>query len=152
MMVDPFFGFGDWGGFLEGLEPGLPIRLALVTCGVAISLFGVFWGRRTITMFLPEDPARRRRNIRVLCWAPYFVGGTIFMLSAALNPEGPKYLITVALASFGGTAWLAWFLPFMVRPSNGGAQLVTASPGWRTVGIVAALFTLAVLGPSIRFG
>ena len=151
MMVDPFFGFGDWGGFMVGLEPALPIRLVIVVCGVAISLYGVFWGRRTLVGFLPRDAAHRKRSVRMLCWVPYFVGGTIFVLSAAFNPEGSKYLVTVALASFGGTAWLAWFLPFMVREGDEQPRYVAASPGWRVVGIVAALFTVAVLGPSVRF-
>jgi hypothetical protein len=152
MMVDPFFGFGDWGGFLKGLESAPTLRFGIAAGGIAISLLGVFWGRRNITMFLPQDPVRRKKSIRMLCWAPYFVGGAVFVLSAAFNPQGPRYLITVALATFGGTAWLAWFLPFMVRPSDDEQQVVVASTGWRVVGIMAALFTVAVLGPSIRFG
>lgn len=118
-----------------------------------MSLGAVFWGRATITQFLPEEPALRVRSLFTLCGGPYLAGGLVFVASAALNPGGPQFMFTVALATFGGTAWLAWFLPFMVRPSPGQeVMVIPASTGWRLAGLGAASFTVGVLGPGLFFG
>lgn len=153
MMVDPIGGFGDWTSFLEGLEPALPLRASIIAVGIAVSVFALLYGRRTIEPFLGVTD--RKRRLRILCWGPYFIGGIAFPLSAAFNPEGRVFVITTALATLGGTAWLAWFLPFIAdKPPNGASDErlgVPRSHGWMAAGLGALLFTLFVLGPSIPF-
>jgi hypothetical protein len=153
MMVDPLGNFGDWKGFLEGLEPNLPLRLGIVAAGVAISLGAVFAARRRVEPFL--GTTARTRRIKPLTWAPYFSGGLLFTVAALFNPLGHVFVSTSALATFGGTAWLAWFLPFIVDKAPADAQDpplgLPPTRGWWIAGAAAGLFTLFVLGPSIRF-
>ena len=56
MMVDPIGGFGDWTAFLDGLAPALPIRLAIIASGLAISLSALAFGARTIDAFNTFKP------------------------------------------------------------------------------------------------
>lgn len=150
MMVDPIGNFGDWSAFLEGLTPQLPIRLAIIACGVAISLAGLGFGARTIgTLVGPTD---RRRRGRWLCLGPYVVGGIVFPLAAAFNPGGPMFMVTSALATLGGTAWLVW-LAFLVKPQTADAteaKPIERSIGWIVAGVLAAAITVFVLGPGIE--
>ena len=154
MMVDPIGGFGDWTKFSEGLQPTWLWRVVISAAGVAVSGLALLFGRRTIGAFLGSDTTGRGARIRALCWTPYFAGGILFVLAAALNPGGYRFMFTSALATFGGTAWLAWFLPFIVPAPNADqpdALGVGKSWAWMFVGGVAAAFTLSVLGPSVRF-
>jgi len=149
MMVDPIGNFGDWSAFLVGLEPALPIRLAIIAGGIAVSLAGLVFGARTIDAFLGATD--RKQHGRWLCLGPYVVGGIVFPLSAVFNPGGPLFVLTSALATLGGTAWLVW-LAFLVeaeRREVGERVELGRSLAWITAGIVAAAITIGVLGPSI---
>jgi hypothetical protein len=149
MMVDPIGNFGDWSAFLEGLEPQLPIRLGIIASGIAVSLAGLWFGARTIDTFV--GPLDRRRRGRWLCLGPYAVGGIVFPVSAALNPAGSVFMFTTALATLGGTAWLVW-LAFLVKDTpRTEVPLVELrrSPAWIAAGVLAAAFTIFVLGPGI---
>ncbi len=154
MMVDPIGQFGDWQAFLQGLEPQLPWRIAIIVVGVILSLLGVALGRLAIDPYLGRDTATRKSRARFLCWTPYFAGGLIFPISALLNPLGYGFVFTTALATLGGTAWLAWFLPFVVdkpgpRSIEPALGLRRSTP-WLVAGLLSALITVFVLGPSIQ--
>ena len=153
MMVDPLGNFGDWKGFLQDLEPALPLRLMVVALGVAVSVGALLAARRRVEPFLGTTD--RGRRMRALAWPPYFAGGLLFTAAALFNPLGPAFVLTSALATFGGTAWLAWVLPFIVdTPPSTATPTPLGVPRWRgwwLAGGAAALFTLLVLGPSIRF-
>lgn len=150
MMVDPIGGFGDWSAFLAGLSPDLPIRIGIVAIGLAVSIAGLRFGARTIDAFLGSED--RRRSARWLCLGPYAVGGLVYPLAAAWNPGGPIFVLTSALATLGGTAWLVW-LAFLAKPHARQGAMPTIplprSPGWIVAGLVAAVVTIAVLGPGI---
>lgn len=149
MMVDPIGGFGDWTEFLEGLAPALPIRLAIIASGLAISLAALAFGVRTIDAFIGPD--ERRHRGRWLCLGPYAIGGTVVPLAALSNPGGPMFVLTSALATLGGTCWLVW-LAFLVRPEPRRrlAFELPRSVGWIAAGVVAGVVTVAVLGPAIQ--
>ncbi len=150
MMVDPIGNFGDWSAFLEGLEPELPIRIAIIAVGVATSLCGLWFGARTIGTFI--GPTDRRRRGRWLCLGPYVTGGIVFPVAAAFNPGGPLFMVTSALATLGGTAWLVW-LAFLVKPQTDdptAAMAIERSIAWIGAGAIAAAITILVLGPGIK--
>jgi hypothetical protein len=150
MMVDPIGGFGDWSAFLEGLSPELPIRIGIVAIGLSVSLAGLRFGARTIDAFLGAED--RLRRARWLCLGPYAVGGIVYPLAAVWNPGGSLFVLTSALATLGGTAWLVW-LAFLAKPrapeDAAPAIPLPRSPGWIVAGLFAAGVTIAVLGPGI---
>ena len=101
--------------------------------------------------------ADRWRRIRVLCWTPYFAGAAVSLLAALRDPGGVIFVVTsVVGADLGGTAWLAWWLPFRVREPGPGAPAAPLalgrSWGWIVAGALTAAVLIGVLGPSLRLG
>lgn len=151
LLTSPFFGFGDWRAFLAGLEPQLPWKLGLTSVGLAISCAALWAGVSSLTPLLPAG-AEAKRVARQLAWLPYLViGGGVFTLAAALNPLGPTFMFTTALAHLGGCAWLVW-LPEWVRSRAVAGSLGAPgpSPGWRIAGALA-LLCVFVLGRGVSF-
>lgn len=153
LLTDPLGNFGDWSGFLEGLEPKGLLRAGLVASGAAFSMLALRFARQGLEPFLGGDPTARRRRARWLCLAPYVAGSLAFTLAGLLNPLGPKFAVSSALASFGGTAFLAW-LPSFVKGAPEGAppapELGRSVP-WLAAGALAAVILFGVLAPGIRF-
>lgn len=154
LMVDPLFGFGDWGDFLAGLEPALPWRLGLTGVGVAVSLGTFFALRPPLERLLGGEERDRRRQARLLCWWPYLAaGGVVLTGAAALNAYGPRYAFTSALATLGGTFLLLW-LPVAVGPAPEPAVpprfAVGRSPAWLLAGGAMLAFLALAFGPGIR--
>ena len=151
MMVDPLFGFGDWSAFIASY--GAPwLRWPLIAVGLGLSLVGLISGRRCLLPWLGDDPATRRARSRTLGLLPYFAGATIVPLSALLNPYGAGFVVTSALSSFGGCAWLVWIAlkPLTERPESRRGELRRA-PLWSLAGALAVVFLFALLGPGVRF-
>jgi hypothetical protein len=151
LLTSPFFGFGDWKAFLAGLEPQLVWKVGLTSVGLAISCVALWAGVRSLTPLLPAS-GEAKRVARLLAWLPYLViGGGVFTLAAALNPLGPGFMLTTALAHLGGCAWLAW-LPEWVRPGTVPGALGAPRPsrGWRVAGAIALLAVFA-LGRGVSF-
>ncbi len=151
LLTSPFFGFGDWKAFLVDLEPQLAWKLALTGVGLAISCAALWLGVRTLAPLLPTG-ADAKRVARQLTWLPYLViGGGVFTLAAALNPLGPVFMFTTALAHLGGCAWLVW-LPEWVRPGKVPGALGAPGPsrGWRVAGAIALLCVFG-LGRGVGF-
>lgn len=148
MMVDPIGNFGDWSAFLEGLAPAL--RFVVIAAGIGVSLAALFWGARTIEAFI--GPRDRRRRALWLCVGPWAVGGVVFPLAALFNPGGPVFVLTSALATLGGTAWLVW-LAFLVKPQPRTSVPILELPRslpWIAAGVVAAAIVVFVLGPGVE--
>lgn len=154
LLADPLGHFGDWTGFLEGLEPNLPVRVGLVTLGAVLSALTLRFALRTVDAFLAADGAERRRRLRWLCWGPYLVGGTIFVLAGLQNPHGPVFAFTSGLSTFGGTAFLAWLPAWVKAPRSegrGASGALARSPGWIAAGVASGLVVLVVLARGISF-
>jgi hypothetical protein len=150
MMADPIGNFGDWKGFLEGLPHRLPIRIGLITAGAAISAATIRFAIRTVDVFIGPDAPERRRRLLWLCLGPYLLGGTVFTLAGLLNPEGRIFAFTSALATFGGTAFLAWLPAWVKAPrTERPAEPLGRSPAWIAAGIASAILVLAVLSRGI---
>ncbi len=153
LMVDPLFLFGDWGQFVDGLEPNLPLRLALAGLGVAISLGTFFLLRAPFQRLLGATEGARKRQARLLCWMPYFLVGGLAMTGAALlNSLGPIYAVTSALATLGGTFLVVW-IPSAVDPPTTLAPPgldVRRSRPWLLAGGAAVVFLFVAFGPGIE--
>lgn len=81
-------------------------------------------------------------------------GGLVFVAAGLLNPEGPYFAFTSALATFGGTAFLAWLPAWVKGPREATPQdalPLARSVPWCVAGLGATVLTLAVLGPAIYF-
>jgi hypothetical protein len=140
VMVDPIGGFGDWTAFLEGLPGGL--RWVLVAVGVAMYFAAIRVLLRAAHPFVGNEPAR----LRPLTLVPWLVVGGAAMTGAAmLNQLGPKYGLTSALATVGGTSALAWMSELLDKLSPGEGRWPGADRGWLVAGAVA-LLALPVLG------
>ncbi len=156
LMVSPLAGFGDWSAFVSGLEPRLAWKLSLTLVGVAASFGTLLLVARTLEPFLGRAAALRRPRARRLCWTPYLVAGAfLFPLSAALNPLGPKYVLTTLLAHLGGSAWLPWSAEWVRGPRPESLEPPLGLPphrGWLAAGALGALALVLVLGPGVRLG
>lgn len=79
------------------------------------------------------------------------VGLVVYLIKNVVHGYG--FVLTTALATLGGTAWLAWFLPFVVdKPGASASELplgIPRSKSWLVAGFTSALITVFVLGPSI---
>jgi hypothetical protein len=144
LMVDPIFGFGDWTAFLEGVPYASAVRLALVASGLALAAQTI----AALLPFLGSPPARGRRGLRLalLPWA--VVGGGVMTAVAMANVLGPKYALTSALATIGGTSFLAWFHQLEWLQGDDRPIEVGTSRGWIAAG-ATALVCAVVLGRGI---
>jgi hypothetical protein len=151
LLADPIGSFGDWTAFLEGLEPRTPLRVGLVLVGLLLSGFTVRFALRSIESFLGTDVAERRWRARWLCLGPYVAGGAVFTIAGLFNPQGPIFAFTSALATFGGTAFLAWLPAWVRRPATdtGPAPALPRSWPWVVAGGVSAFFIIGILGRGI---
>jgi hypothetical protein len=151
LMVDPLFGFGDWGDFLAGLEPALAWRAGASAAGAAISL-GTFFALRTpLERLLGGTQRQRAQQARLLCWLPYFAaGGVVLTGAAALNSLGAAYAFTSGLATLGGTFLLVWS-PLAIERLESPAPryAVESSLPWLVAGGCVLAFLLAAFGPGI---
>lgn len=153
LMVSPLAGFGDWKGFLAGLESPWAWRLGLTALGLAISFAALLTARRLLEPLLGREPHQRSRRALWLCWLPYLlVGGLIFSIAAAFNPGGRVYMLTSAAAHLGGTAWLCWLPAWTKQPGPNALEPPLTLPrhaGWLIAGGIAVIVCIFVLGPSI---
>lgn len=99
-----------------------------------------------------EQTSRRLRN---LCWTPYFTDGILAGLGGLLNPAGLFYVIASALPStLGANAGLLSLPSMMRRMDDTGEEQVRpiqGSLGWVSVGAVASLLFVFVLGRGITW-
>ena len=149
LAVDPVFGFGDWTAFLEGL-PGAGVwRWILAATGAGLYALWVIVLLRRLRGLLGDTSPRV--DAWRLCLVPYLAaGGALLTIAALFNSEGPIYALTSALATLGGTSALAW-MPACVPDgpvASPGARVERSLP-WVVVGVLAAIFCLAFLGPGI---
>ncbi len=153
MLADPIGNFGDWSAFLEGLEPQLPVRVGIVAIGAALSAATIRFALRSVGVFLGGEERERKRRMRWLCLGPYVLGGVTFTLAGLLNPEGAVFAVTSALATFGGTAFLAWLPAWLgVRHTDDApAPDIARSAAWIAAGVTSLVVIVGVLGPAIRF-
>ncbi|MDP2345628.1 MAG: hypothetical protein Q8O67_32085 [Deltaproteobacteria bacterium] len=153
LMVDPLFGFGDWTAFIDGLEPRTAWRIGLTTLGLAISLLSLRVMLRAAAPWLGRVPETRVPAGRVLMLFPYFVvGGGAMSAAAALNYLDLKFMFTGALATLGGTSFLAWM--YFLEPKGGGEAPVVVVQRSKRIIIagVAALLVLIAFGCGFQFG
>jgi hypothetical protein len=156
LLVSPLANFGDWKGFILGLEPSIAWKLGLTAIGLAIYAATLFVAVRRLEPLLGRDAGRRKARARWLCWLPYgFAGAFVFSVAAALNPAGKIFMLTSAAAHLGGTAWLVWTPAWInaARPGTPDPALSLARHyGWLAAGGVALILCVFVLGPAIELG
>jgi len=151
LFISPILGFGDWSFEGGGLAPMLPWKLALCAAGALTSVGSLVVLVRLIDPLLGVGRADRLRAARVLAWLPYAAGCAVVSIAAFANPLGVEYVATSALATFGGTSFLAW-LPAWVRArrdSRVPALDVPADAAWIAIGLVAAALCVGILGRGI---
>ncbi len=141
LLVDPIFGFGDWDAFLDGL-PGI-LRVPLIAIGAALAA-------GTIHLLLPSLGPDRVATGRTLCLLPWaLVGGGVMSAAALHNVHGVEFAFSSALATLGGTSFLAWM--YRLGWGRRGVPItVKRSSGWLMAGFAGALL-LIVLGRGIMF-
>jgi len=147
-------GIGDWSRVIQGAQPALLFRLALVVPGAL--LYFVVAPRLlmpALDPFLGRDPEARVARARRLSLIPYFAGAATLVLAGLLNPLGIKIvLISAAAASLGGTSLLAWYPTIPRTPSSYATDVplgITRSIPWIVAAVIATAFFVFVLGPGI---
>ena len=153
LLVDPLIGFGDWGRFIEGLQPQLAWQLGLTAVGAAMYIATAFAAARWLEPFLGGTPGRRRRALRLTLLPYVCVGGVLLTTAALLNSEGPEFALTSAMATVGGTSGLAWLgtIPDGKSTSAPPPLGIARSVSWLVAGAVSVVFVLTVFGPGIHW-
>lgn len=138
LLTDPMFGFGDWTAFVEGLDHAGAWRVGLVLSGAALAALGL---RLLMPWLGPVEQRKARgRSLSLLPWAA--VGGGVMTGFALLNVYGPTYALTSALATVGGTSFLAWGYT-TDWPAQAHEPLeVPPDARWRALGVLSILLGL----------
>ncbi len=147
-------GFGDWAGFIQGLEPVWAWRTALAVFGGASYVIALAFLLRELQPFIG---LRGRVAVPVaqrLCWTPYLCGGIVECLAGLVNPQGMILVaLSAAASTFGGSSGLFWgpyWLPGLQRAPATQPLRIGRSPAWiATAALLAAAF-IAILGPGLR--
>ena len=151
LMVLSFANFGDMHAIVRGLGAPLVWQVALTLAGVAVSIFALIHGARSLVPYLGEEPDRTRRSVH-LTLVPYLTMGVVAMSAGALNPDDPLLIvISACFSSFGGNAWLAW-MPAWTLHVHGPDEEPLGIPRSGLVigvGIAALLFDYLALAPGL---
>ncbi|WP_136968607.1 hypothetical protein [Polyangium sorediatum] len=154
LMTSPLANHGDWADFIVGLPRPLLVRMALTLAGAVISAAALRVLLRRLDPHLGAELPARVSAARVLCWIPYgAVGGVLFSVAALRNAEGMQFALSSALATLGGTFFLAW-LPAWVKAPRGEVERpleLAPMPAWVLTGAALTALTLGVLGPGFHF-
>jgi len=145
--------FGDWAAVIRGLQPHWIWQMGLIALGMASYYASVLVVAAQLRPFQAKDKTSRR--LRNLCWTPYFTDGILAGLGGLLNPAGLFYVIASALPSTLGANAGLLSLPSMIRRMDdaGEEQVgpIQRSLGWVSVGAVASLLFVFVLGRGITW-
>jgi hypothetical protein len=158
LAVPTLFGFGDWFEFIQGLSPEWLWRISLIIIGFVLYMGVAYVAVHEFEFLQSRIPSERRGRAWTLNLVPYLSGGIAFCISGLFNPVGPQLiLISAAAASFGGASALIWMSPWSAGKApdaNTPQSPVTIQRNWWwiTVGLIALIFLVAVLGPGITFG
>jgi len=146
-------GSGDWAALIGGPPTPAAWRVGLGLLGMAAYAGSVRLSAACLRG-LATDGVVRRRDLPRLAVVPYVAGGLLLIAGAALNPIGPRLILTSGAATgFGAMAGL------LATPALAGEPSDARAGPWSRLGFartwvvaaaaVAALFVF-VIGPGIR--
>jgi hypothetical protein len=158
MAVPTLIGFGDWMDVLKGLHPYWFLRVAIVLLGTMLYV-AVYWlAAKELQRFLGRDSSAKRSRALKLTLVPYLAGGLAFCIAGSFNPVGMKLVLSsAAAASFGGTAGLAWLMPWVCAMRDSGqpprfAVEMKRNWGWTAGGVASGVVLIFLLGQGVKFG
>jgi hypothetical protein len=163
LLVGPWAPSGDFsaaagsGGVLEGASHPLAWKIGLSSAGLAMTFGTVLVANHLGEPLFGNDEQIRNRRRLLLTLVPYIGGSALITSSAFFNRTGEKkYVVTAALANFGGTLFLAYLPLFfnadLYRPGDRTTEPALAIPRstpWLITGAGALVVTFAVFGPGI---
>ncbi len=148
-------GFGDWAAFIVGLQPQWLFRVGLAILGAIGYLLAVRFSLQMMPL-IGSDPRQRVSQAARLNYIPYFTGGLLACMAAALNPGGWRLIVLSAAAStFGGTSALLWMHQWLrdtrTFPLYSAQPAAPITRSWPLVitGLCAALVFIFILGPAV---
>jgi hypothetical protein len=155
LLFSGVLGIGDWAVVIARLEPHVIWRGLLAVTGALLYVASV----RSVAaaaIQVVRDGLVDRREIQRLVFPAYVAGGLLLVAGSALNPIGPRLILTSGMsAGFGAMAGLA-LVPGIVGRRTTGDQARPAVPplafsaGWTVGGAILALAFVFVLGPGVR--
>lgn len=157
LAVPTLIGFGDWFDFIQGLSPEWLWRISLIVIGVILYIGAAYVAVHEFEFLQSRIQSERRGRAWTLNLVPYLSGGIALCISGLFNPFGAELiLISAAAASFGGASGLIWMSSWSARrmPDVNTPQspvALTRNWGWITIGVIALIFLVAVLGPGMIF-
>lgn len=104
--------FGDWAAVISGLHPYWTWRLGLLLLGVITYYASMLLVAAQLRPFRGRDSCSK--NLRALCWTPYFTEGVLAGVAGLFNPAGLFYVIASALPSTLGANAGLMSLPSIV--------------------------------------
>jgi len=157
--------FGDWAAVISGLHPYWMWRLGLVVLGAATYYASMLLVAAQLRPFRGRDSCSK--NLRALCWTPYFTDGVLAGVAGLFNPAGLFYVIASALPStLGANAGLLSLPSIVCRRSRADESAsarsgsehsvpeeleIRRSTGWIATASVASLLFIFVLGRGITW-
>src|SRR5579863_4134819 len=136
--------FGDWAAVITGLHPYWMWRVGLIAVGVATYYASMLLVAAQLRPFQGRDSSSK--NLRTLCWTPYFTDGILAGVAGLLNPAGLFYVIASALPSTLGANAGLMSLPSMMHHGPGSRESSSEQPleiprslGWIVSSAVAVL-------------
>jgi len=163
LLVGPWAPSGDFsaspgsGGVLEGVSHPLAWKIGLSSAGLAMTFGTVLLANHLGEPLFGNDDETRNQRRLLLTVVPYLGGSALITTSAFFNRTGDKkYVITAALANFGGTLFLAYLPLFfnadLYRPgerTDEPALAIDRSAPWVIAGAGSLVLALAVFGPGV---
>jgi hypothetical protein len=151
-------GIGDWADFMKGVQPEWLWRIGMAIFGAATYLAAAWISLLELRPLIGSDIDQRYTRALRLSMIPYFAGGIVMCLAAALNPRGAILIaISAAASTFGGTSGLLWDTQWLrserTVPRGASAGPLPIRRSWPLIvsaSIVEVAFIFLV-GPGVRF-
>jgi hypothetical protein len=143
--------FGDWAAVIAGVEPHWLWRVLLIAVRAASYYASMLLVAAKLPAF--RGPEESPRELRAVCWIPYFTDGVLAGVAGLFNPAGLFYVIASTLPSTLGANAGLWSLPSMVCSAKNGEEPVRIPRcvTWIACAAVASLLFIFVLGRGVTW-
>lgn len=148
MMKSGLLDDGDWAYAVAGFEPHKVWLIGLVVVGLGLYIAAM---RVLGAMLAAKLAAPQGMTPFAFALTAYLSAALLSVLGALFDPRGPQTILTDALPSSLGSIGLPWVGFVLGRRYPSLRLALPTSPLWIAVGLAAALFFIAVLGPGLTF-
>jgi hypothetical protein len=146
LLIGPFFGYGDWSHFVQGLEPNLVWKIVMTAVGFGVCMVGMRIAAppRWQPLFGQEPYGQAR--LELLTRSAFLTALIVSTLAALLSPLELSWVLRAAVL---GPLVLVWMMGLPIGQSSNEPVSMPRSLGWLVVGILCAVLFVGGLGPGV---